>query len=161
MSAFYQAIATALDASDRSAKLVDRAGDTAFAHKAMCVEWRDYLEAQVKEHAPSGSGFDSGTYLDYAKSTPAKLVFVTAFHHMNDAGFYVGWSHHTVVVTASLLYGVDIQVTGRDRAGIKQFIAEQFGQLQSTHPQNLATWREAKRTQYRSILDAAYKPLPI
>ena len=75
---------------------------------------------------PSGSGFDSGTSFNFDESTPEKLVFNTAFHHMNDGGMYDGWTEHKVIVTPSLEFGFNLRVTGKDRNGIKDYIAEMF-----------------------------------
>lgn len=87
--------------------------------------WDEYLDHLVKIHLPSGAGFDTGTTLDRDKSSTQRLVFHTAYHHMNDHGYYDGWTEHQVVVTADLL-GIDVRVTGRDRNGIKDFIEEMF-----------------------------------
>jgi hypothetical protein len=59
-------------------------------------------------------------------STPEKLVFNTAFHHMDEAGGYDGWTEHQVIVTPSLEMGYSIRVTGRDKEEIKEYIAEMF-----------------------------------
>jgi hypothetical protein len=88
------------------------------------------LNTWAKQHLPSGSGFDSGTTLDKDKSTGAKLVFNTAFHHMNEGGYYDGWTHHSVVVTPTF-DGVFVRVTGVNRNDIKDHIAEQFHYLYS------------------------------
>jgi hypothetical protein len=82
--------------------------------------------ALVKNYLPSGSGFDSGTKIDLDRSTPEKIVFFTSFHHMNNDGFYVGWSNHDVIVRPSLTWGFDLRVTGRDRKNVKEFIGETF-----------------------------------
>lgn len=93
-------------------------------------EWADRHEeralALVREHMPSGSGFDSGTALDLDRSTGEKLVFSTSFHHMAESGMYDGWTEHLVTVTPSLLFGFLIKVGGRDRNQIKDYIAETF-----------------------------------
>jgi hypothetical protein len=89
--------------------------------------WQDnHTEAieTIMQNSPSGSGFDNGTSLDFFKSTPEKLVFNTAFHHMDENGFYDGWSKHEVIITPSLAFGFNIRVTGRDRNEIKDYIAE-------------------------------------
>lgn len=91
------------------------------------AEWRDrHQEAldATMEGAPSGSGFDNGSSL-FDKSTPDKLVFGTAYHHMDGSGMYDGWTDHTVVVTPAF-DGFDLKVTGRDRNDIKDHIAEVF-----------------------------------
>jgi hypothetical protein len=75
---------------------------------------------------PSGSGFDRGTSLDMERSTSERLVFTVAFHHMDEHGFYDGWTDHTVTVTSSLLSGIAIRVSGRNRNGIKDYIYETF-----------------------------------
>jgi len=78
---------------------------------------------------PSGSGFDNGTTIDLDMSSGEKLVFSTAFHHMNDGGMYDGWTEHSVIVTASLLSDFNIRVTGKNRNDIKEYISEQFGYI--------------------------------
>lgn len=94
------------------------------------TEWlqrhRDTIESLVSNHMPSGSGIDNGTQFDFDASSPNKLVFITAFHHMNDAGMYSGWTDHTVVVTPDLASGYNIRITGRDRNAIKDYLADTF-----------------------------------
>ncbi len=86
----------------------------------------DRIEELVKEHMPSGSGFDSGTKLDLDLSEPNKLVFLTSFHHMAESGMYDGWTEHTVIVTPDLAFGFRLKITGRDRNQIKEYIRELF-----------------------------------
>jgi len=92
--------------------------------------WAEKHEARiislVSEYMPSGSGFDSGTTLDLAASTGNKLAFDTYYHHMNDVGFYDGWTEHTVIVKPDLQFGFALRITGRDRNDIKDYIAEAF-----------------------------------
>jgi hypothetical protein len=78
------------------------------------------------ELLPSGSGFDNGTEFISIRSGTNRLVFRTAFHHTDEHGSYTGWSQHDVIVTASLSYGFEIRVTGKDRDDIKEYIAEVF-----------------------------------
>jgi hypothetical protein len=78
----------------------------------------------IMQNSPSGSGFDNSTSLDFFKSTPEKLVFNTAFQHMDENGFYDGWSHHDVIATPSLASGFNLRITGKDRNEIKDYIAE-------------------------------------
>lgn len=96
------------------------------------TEWRNKhktaIESLVKEHAPSGSGFDNGTRFDYDKSTGAKLIFHTSFHHMNETGYYDGWTEHTVTVTRDFL-GACYRVSGRNRNDIKEFIEQAFSAM--------------------------------
>jgi hypothetical protein len=94
------------------------------------AEWRMRHEATIRQVAhdflQSGSGFDGGTTVDLERSTGDKLVLLTAFHHMTDGGTYDGWTEHTVTVTPSF-DGVTVRVSGRNRNGIKDYIAETFG----------------------------------
>ncbi len=81
--------------------------------------------AHIMESAPHGSGFDVGTKLDTERCTRSKLVFSTSFHHMNDVGMYDGWTEHTVTIYAKF-DGVEINVSGRNRNGIKDHIGDVF-----------------------------------
>src|SRR5208283_5262110 len=69
-------------------------------------EWRFKHEYRilelVKEHMPSGSGIDCGTTIDFVASTPEKLVFNASYHHMDQNGFYDGWTDHIITVRPSL-----------------------------------------------------------
>lgn len=117
--------------------LYEAIAKTLQAYKNCCLsdtekhrEWKlnhaDRLTDLVHHHMPSGSGVDNGTVLDMAKSNGEKLVFEAGFHHMNKHGVYDGWTHHTVVVTASLLYRINVRISGRNRNDIKEYLASLF-----------------------------------
>lgn len=96
-------------------------------------EWGAKHEANAfeltKEFMPSGSGIDSGTKLDIDETLrhgAQKLVFTTAFHHMDENGGYDGWTEHKVIVTPSLQFGFDLKITGRDRNEIKGYLHEVY-----------------------------------
>lgn len=88
-------------------------------------DYADRAESLVKEHMPSGSGFDNGTTIDLDKSNLSRLVFKTAFHHMDDHGSYCGWSDHVVTLVANLDDHV-IRVSGPNKRQIKDYIEETF-----------------------------------
>ncbi len=94
------------------------------------AEWADKHEEwildEVRNTGPSGSGIDCGTQLDFDRSTPNKLVFSADFHHMDDAGGYDGWTSHSIIVRPSLYCDIDIRITGKDRDGIKDYLADVF-----------------------------------
>lgn len=94
------------------------------------VEWLQNhgaaISHYVAEHFPHGSGFDGGVTFDFDDSTPDRLIFLTAFHHMNESGMYDGWTEHKLTVRPSLAFGYDLRIGGRDRDGIKEYIAECF-----------------------------------
>jgi len=99
-------------------------------------EWldrhEDRIESLVKEHMPSGSGFDSGTQIDLEKSNREKLVFKSGYHLMDDQGGYDGWIDFTVTVRADMLFDFDVTVSGMfsrlksQYSGHKDYIAEEF-----------------------------------
>ena len=86
----------------------------------------DTLSAICKEYLPRGSGFDSGTTIDIEGSKPNRIILVSSYHHMNDAGYYDGWTSHKIIITPDLVSGFDLRVTGRDRNEIKEYIEETF-----------------------------------
>lgn len=92
------------------------------------TEWytnhREQVLHLVKETAPSGSGIDCGTEIDLDKSTPEKLVFTLSYHHMNEHGSYDGWTNHTIVVKPSLVYGLTLTISGRERNQTKEYLHE-------------------------------------
>lgn len=98
------------------------------------TEWktkhRERIEYLVKHYFPFGFGFDS-TKFDFESSKPDKLVFRTGYHHMNEAGYYDGWTHHTVIVTPSLAFGFNLRITGNNRNDIKNYIHECFSTVDS------------------------------
>ena len=91
------------------------------------------LDNIEREHLPSGSGFDSGSRIDRDESRPDKIVIATGFHHMNETGYYNGWTKHHVIVTPCLKFGFSIRVTGKDKNGIKEYIADTFHAALSAH----------------------------
>ena len=81
--------------------------------------------AKICSHLPSGSGFDMGTELLQDESTNRKIVFKTSFHHMDEYGGYDGWTEHKVIITPAF-GGFHVKVTGRNKNGIKEYIADCF-----------------------------------
>lgn len=98
--------------------------------------WASAHENRIKdlcrEFMPSGAGFDKGTALDLADSKPDRLVFRTAFHHMDDNGYYDGWTEHAVLVTPSLIFGFTLYVKGPDKRQIKDLIHDAMHQALDT-----------------------------
>ena len=89
------------------------------------VRHGERIEALCKQHMPSGSGFDQGTTFNFEDSRRNRLVFDTAFHHMDENGSYCGWTSHQVIITP----GFDcfaLRVTGRNKNDIKDYIGDVF-----------------------------------
>lgn len=93
-------------------------------------EWRnnhkETIEALVENFLPSGSGIDCGTTFDFDASKPDKLVLTFSYHHMNEGGYYDGWTEHSLVVRPSLAHGIDLRITGRDRNQVKDYLYEVY-----------------------------------
>ena len=94
------------------------------------TEWKekhwDTVE-KIMEGAPSGSGFDNGTELQNVEGDWDKsLVFSTSFHHMDDNGYYDGWTEHVVTIYPRLSGNIGIRVSGINKRDIKEYIAECF-----------------------------------
>lgn len=84
------------------------------------------IEQIVKDHMPSGSGWDFATKIDFGNSTGEKLVMYGEYHHMIGGGYYDGWTAHTITVRASLAFGISISISGRNRMDIKEDIHQMF-----------------------------------
>lgn len=87
---------------------------------------RETIKLLIKLYMPSGSGIDAGVQFDEEKSHGDKLVFHTSYHHMNDGGFYDGWTEHTITVTPSFIGSMNIKISGRDRNQIKDYLHDVF-----------------------------------
>jgi hypothetical protein len=91
-------------------------------------EWRDKHSidiARLKQELPSGSGIDNGTEILEDECTPNRIVLAFGYHHMNESGMYVKWTHHKCYVTPSW-DGCDIRITGPNYNDIKEYLYETF-----------------------------------
>jgi len=116
----YSELASTIDAMHRCERNPEQYGEWANRHYAEIL-------TLVRDHMPSGSGFDNGTSIDCDLSHAEKLVFTTSYHHMNDGGCYDGWTEHTVTVTPSFS-GFNLRISGRNRNEIKDYIRDCFHQ---------------------------------
>jgi hypothetical protein len=93
------------------------------------VEWQQKhgvtIQQLVANHMPSGSGWDCGTNYDLSEWSADKMVFHGSYHHMNDGGYYDGWTEHTIIVRPSF-DGIELKISGRDRNEIKDYLHEVF-----------------------------------
>jgi len=126
MRTVVQEIASLIDARLTCLERAER--DTGNSSRDWALTHRLTLGALIKERLPSGAGLDNGVQLDLARSTPEKIVLVTAFHHMNETGMYDGWTDHTITVRASLLHGVKLTISGLNRDEIKDHLHEIFNE---------------------------------
>jgi hypothetical protein len=101
--------------------------------------WREKWHAKIEEimqSSPHGSGFDSETTIDL-EASKGVLVFNTSFHHMNNVGYYDGWTNHKITVKPSLEHDFKLTITGQDRDNIKGYISDVF-----------STWLEEEIEEY-------------
>lgn len=80
------------------------------------------IEEIIKNHLPRGSGIDAGIKIDFDKSNADKIVFTFGFHHMNEGGYYDGWTEHEAIIKPSLAFGFTLKITGKDRNFIKEYL---------------------------------------
>lgn len=120
-SKFYSRIANKLVAYDNCVKS---------GNNEWLVKHERELNELVENYLPIGSGFDNGTKFNWGESNRNKLVFDTAFHHMNEGGYYDGWTEHKVIITPDLLFGFNIKITGRNRNDIKEYITQMFNDFE-------------------------------
>ena len=80
---------------------------------------------------PSGSGIDSGCAIDEEKSTKNKIVIHSSFHHMDENGFYCGWSEFTVTAIPDFMNNFNLKIVGNNAiypafSDIKDYLYELF-----------------------------------
>jgi hypothetical protein len=100
----YQALASTIMAQHTCAQ---RPVDTE-QYKVWRHKHADHIDHLARNFLPSGSGFDSGTKVDLDHCETDKLVLTFGFHHMDAWGGYCGWSNHTVTITPSLVFEIEL-----------------------------------------------------
>jgi hypothetical protein len=111
-----QHIASTVRALANCERMGDRA-DAIAKHKKTLINLAKLL--------PSGSGINSGTKIDADRSSGEKVVLTAGFHHMNDSGFYDGWTEHTITIRPAF-DGLNVTISGRDRNQIKEYLCELY-----------------------------------
>ena len=98
----YQQLATRIDAFHRCAE-TDNA------------EWYEkHLDAilAMVDYLPHGSGIDGDTRIDLERSNGNKIIITSQYHAMDDNGYYDGWIDFTITVKPSLMFGIELNITG-------------------------------------------------
>ena len=73
---------------------------------------------------PRGSGIDAGTTM--VSVSDKQIVLTAGYHHMNEGGYYDGWTEHTIRVRPSLMLGMTVTVSGPNRNQIKDYLQELY-----------------------------------
>lgn len=113
----------------KSAEFYSKLAQTIQWYMDTNAEYKGMVEDKINElekRLPYGSGFDAGSSVDLRKSTGQRIIIDTSFHHMDENGYYDGWTYHQVIITPCLMYGYQLRVTGRNRNSIKEYIFDQF-----------------------------------
>ena len=58
---------------------------------------KEKVLALCEKFLPYGSGFDAGVSIGQSKEDRIMMLF--AYHHLNDGGYYSGWTYHTAIIT--------------------------------------------------------------
>lgn len=109
-----------------TADWAERADWAELADNNLDSQWGPIARArldQLVDMLPSGSGIDSGTKLESASAT--KIVLTAGFHHMNENGYYDGWTEHKITVRP-VFGGLDITISGRNRNDIKEYLHQVY-----------------------------------
>ncbi len=92
-------------------------------------DWKARYETElariVKEYLPSGSGIDTGTEIARHACTSDRLLFTFSYHHMNENGYYDGWSDHSATVKPTF-DGISVKIGGKNRNGVKDMLHDVF-----------------------------------
>jgi hypothetical protein len=75
---------------------------------------------------PHGSGIDNGVKLMIEESKPERIIFYFEFHHMDENGFYSGWTEHNLTITPSFLNDFHMKISGKNKNMIKDYLYDLF-----------------------------------
>ena len=133
------------------------------ASKQKPSSWKE--QAHQPHHDPRAlvpperrAGFDTGTLIDFDKSTAEEVnVSITQFHHADDGG-YTGWTSATVTVRSSLVFGFRITVSGRNKNDIKDYIHECKNELEPQFRRAEAPMTAEERSAVSHLLLSTGKP---
>lgn len=86
---------------------------------------------ELIEQLPFGGGIDYGVEIDYERSNSDRIVINSTYHVMNDDGYYTGLINYRVIITASLLFGIDVNVVGNfssnmSARGVKEYLIDLY-----------------------------------
>lgn len=91
-------------------------------------EWLDkHTEKliELEKNLPSGSGIDCGTKIDTRDLKANQFKLTLSFHHMDENGFYDGWTDHVITVRPSF-DGIDLTISGKNKNMIKEYLYDLY-----------------------------------
>ena len=96
--------------------------------KSNNTEWLDkHTEKliELEKNLPSGSGIDCGSKIDTRDLKANQFKLTLSFHHMDENGFYDGWTDHVITVRPSF-GGIDLTISGKNKNGIKEYLLDTY-----------------------------------
>ena len=96
--------------------------------KSNNAEWLDkHTEKliELEKRLPSGSGIDCGTKIDTRDLKANQFKLTLSFHHMDENGFYDGWTDHVITVRPSF-GGLDLTISGKNKNDIKEYLLDTY-----------------------------------
>ena len=83
-----------------------------FYNAEWASKWDDLIRHIEKNYLPYGSGFDSGTEVNEDECVCGlRLVLTFGYHHMDEHGYYDGWTSHKAIVIP-YFDGIGVKVKG-------------------------------------------------
>ena len=113
------------------------------------ARWQTRM-ARLKDLLPSGGGIDSGTTIESIDRDA--IVLSCSFHHMNENGYYDGWTEHKIRILPCFDGGVDVRVSGRNRNEIRDYLGETYEYTMTRH----VTWNESTQRWHVESDDERY-----
>ena len=107
--------------------------------KSNNTTWINNHEDSINEMCkllPHGSGIDGKCQIQLENCKNDKLCFFVEFHHMNNTGYYTGWTEHNIIITPSLQFGFNIKITGINKNDIKTYLTDVFSDVFSFNTNN-------------------------
>ena len=97
-------------------------------HKTVNENYKAECENRIQKLTnllPHGSGIDAGCEIDIPNSSQKKVVIIFSFHHMDENGYYDGWTDHKLIIKPEFS-GYDMRITGVNKNQIKDYLYDTF-----------------------------------
>lgn len=110
-------------------KLISHIAKNCDWHKQVNEAFRPECEDRIgrlEYLLPRGFGVDSGCTIDVENSSSDKVIINFSWHHLNQDGYYDGWTDHKLIVKPKLWNDFDMRITGSNRNGIKDYLYDLF-----------------------------------
>ncbi len=82
---------------------------------ARATTWPAFEDESLEQLLPSGSGFDAGSKViwHFKKTNTKRITIESAYHFLNDGGYYVGWAHFEIIVLADMITGFTLSLRSK------------------------------------------------